>query len=272
MSNANSSDSETPNHGVEPLRKGPIRCDNCSKTAKDAGRSKLSICSACSSAPYCSVECQRQHWKTHKAYCKKITSGELAREALALPIGDVGHSRSQGARTVGQALQDIGAWAQVHNGDLLTVVAWHALGLLGDIEARKSNILVLGLCRTSSSDPKTYYTLKDVGILPVADAKRIFKGRLQHPSRILKDAEKQRQADGAIGAMLVISVEQAGDDNRTVLEAVSQSTTCAYQPLGVFEVHRTSLSRVGQLPEAMWKACLANVLRGGLLSPHFRTS
>jgi hypothetical protein len=56
MSNANSSDSETPNHGVEPLRKGPIRCDNCSKTAKDAGRSKLSICSACSSAPYCSGE------------------------------------------------------------------------------------------------------------------------------------------------------------------------------------------------------------------------
>ncbi|KAJ7825284.1 hypothetical protein B0H14DRAFT_2820943, partial [Mycena olivaceomarginata] len=261
-----------------PLRKGPIRCDNCSKTAKDAGRSNLSICSACSSAPYCSVECQRQHWKTHKVYCKKITSGELAREALALPIGDVGHSRSQGARTVGQALQDIGAWAQVHNGSVC--VAHGSLdgggvacpGPLGDIEARKSNILVLGLCRTSSSDPKTYYTLKDVGILPVADAKRIFKGRLQHPSRILKDAEKQRQADGAIGAMLVISVEQAGNDNRTVLEAVSQSTTCAYQPLGVFEVHRTSLSRVGQLPEAMWKACLANVLRGGLWSPHFRTS
>jgi hypothetical protein len=121
--------------------------------------------------------------------------------------------------------------SDVQSRDLLTVVAWHALGLLGDIEARKSNILVLGLCRTSSSDPKTYYTLKDVGILPVADAKRIFKGRLQHPSRILKDAEKQRQADGAIGAMLVISVEQAGDDNRTVLEAVSQVSlpfTCAF--------------------------------------------
>ncbi len=101
-------------------------------------------------------------------------------------------------------------------------MAWHALGLVRDIEARKSKILLLGLHRTASSDPKTYYTLKDVCILPVADATRIFKGVAQNPARILKDVEKERQIDGAIGGMLVMSVEQAADDNRPVLEALGK--------------------------------------------------
>lgn len=41
---------------LEELRRRPIRCDNCSKTAADMGLSKLRICAACSSAPYCSGE------------------------------------------------------------------------------------------------------------------------------------------------------------------------------------------------------------------------
>lgn len=254
------------------MRKGPIRCANCRQTAKDVGKSKLSICSACASAPYCSVECQRQHWKIHKVYCKKITSSELAREALSYAAGNLGDGQRQGNRTMGQVLQDLMAWAQVHNGETLTVVAWHALGLVRDIEARKSKILLLGLCRASSNDPKTFYTLKDVCVVPVADVKRIFKGSSQNPARMLKDAEKEQQEDGAIGGMLVMSMEQEADDRRPVLEALGKISTMTFQPLGVFEVHRTAFKPIGQLPESIWKACLENALRGGLFSPIFRTS
>jgi len=201
-------------------------------------------------------------------------------DALSYPIGNLGEGHSQGTRTRGQVLQDLTAWAEIHNGDTLTVTAWQALGLLGDIEARKSKVLVLGLCRTKSRDPKTYYTLKETCVVPMADLKSIYKncrsvqGSVMHnPSRILKEQEKTRQAaDGAIGAVLVMSVEQAEDDERSVLAALSQMSTMTFQPLGVFEEHRTSFSRMGQLPEVLWKACLINVLRGGLYAPTFRTS
>ncbi|KAJ6612183.1 hypothetical protein B0H10DRAFT_2223322 [Mycena sp. CBHHK59/15] len=190
---------------------------------------------------------------------------------MSHPVGNLGGSRRQGTRTMGQVLHDLQAWAQVHNGDTLTVTAWQALGLLHDIAARKSKVLVLGLCRTPSDTPKTYYTLKEAAVVPVADLKRIFKGRSQHPGRILKEHEQIRLADGALGAMLVIGVEQAESDSRTVVEAINEISTMSFNPLGVFEMHR-ALPRLGQLPEAMWKACLANALRSGLFTPTFRTS
>ncbi|KAF7359020.1 Ankyrin [Mycena sanguinolenta] len=253
---------------IEELRKAPVRCDNCHKTAKEVGK-KLSVCAACSSAPYCSVECQRQHWKTHKVYCKKVMSGELMREAMSLPAGNIGGTR-QGNRLTGEVLRDLTVWAEVYNGDCLTVVAWHALGLLRDIEARKSKILLLGLRRTPSNDPKTYYTLKDVCVVPVVDAKRIFKNLSPNPIRILRDAETERQKDGAIGAMLVISLEQAVDDNRPAVEVLGKTSSTIFQPLGVFEIHRTTFQSIGQFPEPVWKTCLNNCLRGGAFSLKFR--
>jgi hypothetical protein len=115
--------------------------------------------------------------------------------------------------------------------ECLTVVAWHALGLLSDIEARKSKILLLGLCRTPSNDPRTYYTLKDVCVVPLADIKRIFKNLPQKPSRMLKDNEQERQMSGAIGSMLVMSLEQTADDSRPVLEALGKVGLSLVLPL-----------------------------------------
>jgi hypothetical protein len=45
-------------------------CTNCSKH-RSAGV-KLLKCSGCRTTLYCSVECQRAHWKTHKPDCKRI--------------------------------------------------------------------------------------------------------------------------------------------------------------------------------------------------------
>ena len=46
-------------------------CLWCNKTEKDDG-SKLAECPGCKSAHYCSKECQKRDWKTHKVQCKKI--------------------------------------------------------------------------------------------------------------------------------------------------------------------------------------------------------
>ena len=46
------------------------RCQKCQKNGSD-GSTKLLTCSRCHIAKYCSVECQRAKWKTHKNVCGK---------------------------------------------------------------------------------------------------------------------------------------------------------------------------------------------------------
>ena len=46
-------------------------CNMCEKT-ENALRKKLSACASCGRAWYCSRECQKSHWKSHKAFCKNI--------------------------------------------------------------------------------------------------------------------------------------------------------------------------------------------------------
>jgi hypothetical protein len=47
-------------------------CGGCGK--RDAPK----VCSACSRARYCSVECQKGAWREHKSACKRLTEAELA--------------------------------------------------------------------------------------------------------------------------------------------------------------------------------------------------
>lgn len=48
------------------------KCDNCGKQplGKDV---KLKMCSACRTTWYCSTQCQRQHWKSHKPNCRPFS-------------------------------------------------------------------------------------------------------------------------------------------------------------------------------------------------------
>src|SRR3990167_5026557 len=46
------------------------RCYQCRKDRVELGV-KLNKCSVCSTATYCSAECQKKHWPVHKGECKK---------------------------------------------------------------------------------------------------------------------------------------------------------------------------------------------------------
>jgi len=54
-------------------------CSSCSSTSKP-----LKICSGCQSANYCSVDCQKSHWKEHKQACKSMKAA-LTQVTLAKP-------------------------------------------------------------------------------------------------------------------------------------------------------------------------------------------
>lgn len=53
---------------VGEARCGSCICNMCGKVADDG--IKLKMCRACLNAWYCSVECQKAHWKKHKSICQ----------------------------------------------------------------------------------------------------------------------------------------------------------------------------------------------------------
>ena len=57
-------------------------CNMCEKTENALGK-KLSACASCGRAWYCSRECQKSHWKSHKAFCKNIVKNIGSQKAAA---------------------------------------------------------------------------------------------------------------------------------------------------------------------------------------------
>ncbi len=52
-------------------KRNNVSCVACGKHAHEVGTKKLLKCDACTIAPrYCSIECQKAMWPTHKADCK----------------------------------------------------------------------------------------------------------------------------------------------------------------------------------------------------------
>lgn len=50
------------------------RCDNCDK--RDSDGVHIRFCSGCKSKDYCSPECQRAAWPSHKAICKETQNAK----------------------------------------------------------------------------------------------------------------------------------------------------------------------------------------------------
>lgn len=52
------------------------KCAHCGKIESPSDAQKLCRCTACKVVYYCGKDCQRDHWKAHKSYCKRIQSIE----------------------------------------------------------------------------------------------------------------------------------------------------------------------------------------------------
>jgi hypothetical protein len=229
-------------------------------------------------------------------------------------------------------LSDLQVYALTHNGyllsshhylypylhsnfrDTLTISAWHMLDLTRDITRAKTHFLLLTLRRTASSDPRALYSLIDVAVLPLSVLEDSYShlGRLGDespvsPTAMLAENEKERQREGALGSVMVMSIELPKGDSRSPQDALKevdrvpkfikhlilliywQVSVHILQPLGLFEVHKESLSRLVSVrlmpcanqkkfanhvqppfPRDLRIKCLKNALDGGAYSMRFQ--
>ncbi len=62
-------DSMEPYDGADPNTSSKRKCSNC---CKDESQVNLKLCSRCKLLKYCNPECQKEHFKDHKAICLEI--------------------------------------------------------------------------------------------------------------------------------------------------------------------------------------------------------
>lgn len=54
----------------------------CKNPKSSSNGADLSTCAGCKKVRYCSKDCQKQHWKDHKLYCKHVASGGASSASL----------------------------------------------------------------------------------------------------------------------------------------------------------------------------------------------
>ncbi|KAF4615824.1 hypothetical protein D9613_012435 [Agrocybe pediades] len=59
-----------------------LQCENCGKKKGDDGVAELKRCAGCYKVAFCSRECQKTLWPTHKADCKTMQEGRFIAELV----------------------------------------------------------------------------------------------------------------------------------------------------------------------------------------------
>jgi hypothetical protein len=103
------------------------------------------------------------------------------------------------------------------------------MDLVNDITRAKTHFLLLTLRRTTSTNPRTLYSLIEATELPLSFLEEIFsdRGLVQDlspvsPKAMLAAQEETAKHNGAIGAVLVMSIELPHGDNRSPQNALKE--------------------------------------------------
>ena len=81
---------------------------------------------------------------------------------------------------------------------------------------------------TDSSNPRTYYDLVEVDVLPMSLLDSIYSNRGDlnmnpvSPRLVLKQYEERRKNDDSLGSVMVMSIELLKGENRPLRDALSE--------------------------------------------------
>jgi hypothetical protein len=113
--------------------------------------------------------------------------------------------------------------------DTLTVSAWNLLDLTADITRAKTHFLLVTLRRTTSTNPRAIYSLVDAAVLPFSLLEDLYSNRGTFedsspvsPKAMLAMDEERRKHDGALGSVMVMSIELPKGDNRSPRDALKE--------------------------------------------------
>jgi hypothetical protein len=113
--------------------------------------------------------------------------------------------------------------------DTFMLSAWHLIGLTNDISRVKTHFLAITLRRTTSSTPRTMYSLVDADVIQWSVLDTLYANRADFldrqspvsPRALFETDEEIKRRDGALGSVMVMTMELPKGDNRTPLDALN---------------------------------------------------
>ena len=103
-------------------------CAHCGETPRRSESQSLHKCSRCKSAAYCNRDCQRLHWKEHKAVCQD--AGKAAFNDSTKPYSDRPANTIRATMTKEEAVVSKAMRDAKRNGDTIIGVTETAHGLV----------------------------------------------------------------------------------------------------------------------------------------------
>ncbi|EPT04495.1 hypothetical protein FOMPIDRAFT_36993, partial [Fomitopsis schrenkii] len=122
--------------------------ETCSYCMKPVGKAKVRKCSVCNFVRYCSRDCQKAAWKTHKKVC---TSGGAFKDSLEQP----------GQRESKKLNDDFTKWLNYYRRLIYTVTAVFAFNLPNSPPNKLATHCMYIVCerRPSGTSPEFYFRM-----------------------------------------------------------------------------------------------------------------
>lgn len=179
-----------PSHRHQAQR-GYRLCDHCSSAESSSGP-KFRLCGGCMTTQYCSQDCQRANWPSHKAICQH-TAAQVS--AMKHQHQQPQHSHAYADENVAKCLRK---FASAHQ-DLLSWSTYQALNVKRLPSNIRANCLIVDLAyHGNGSESHRKFSIKGTHIVP--------RSYIMDP---LVTADIQRRDDrcrrlGGIGTAVVV--------------------------------------------------------------------
>ncbi|RDX46261.1 hypothetical protein OH76DRAFT_1407172 [Lentinus brumalis] len=149
------------------------KCNSCYVTGDEK---QLFSCSRCRSQAYCSKECQKADWKTHKKMCQNNGLLEsVLKEHESTPMGLFDRLTLVDGMSMYELDQRLEKWVRWHSGTLMAATV-QALRLPEDVTRAHTHLLYVKLEPRSEAEHQgatgKYFRVVDVDVIEMEDGLR----------------------------------------------------------------------------------------------------
>ncbi|KAJ6558797.1 hypothetical protein DFH09DRAFT_1262088 [Mycena vulgaris] len=180
------------------------KCTNCYAPATEVS---LKHCARCKAVKYCSRECQKGHWKTHKEQCNQNTehSESLAQADIVDALGSIIGRAPMNPYSISltELDQRLEKWIKYHNSTLMAATI-HALALPRDLTRSRTHVVRLVVQPREDIDlpASKFFRVVEAEAVKIADAEQrggAWPESLRQTAIIRAESEGKRR--GTVAAM-----------------------------------------------------------------------